>query len=63
MTLSEEIRAYLDFLIQHEQTCQASDCRTCQVARDLYEAVQNRLFEDGVRDAAPHLEVATRHAR
>ena len=44
MTKNDEMRIYLDFVLDHERGCALENCETCQTARNIYESVRGLLF-------------------
>jgi len=44
MTTNQEIREYLDYLLDHEGTCVRENCAVCQCARNVYDSARNLIF-------------------
>ena len=44
MSTNDEMRAYLSYLLRHQQECAAENCKTCQTAQSVYEFTRNRIF-------------------
>ena len=44
MTTNDEMRAYLSYLVQHQQECTAEDCPECRTAQNVYEHIRNIIF-------------------
>lgn len=39
---NQQTRAYLSFLLDHEDGCLAEDCPLCQMAQSIYDLVRSR---------------------
>lgn len=46
MSGNDEIRGFLDYLVEHERECARENCPLCQSARNVYESVRNVIFSD-----------------
>jgi hypothetical protein len=46
MSGNDEIRGFLDYLVDHERDCARENCPVCQSARNVYESVRNVIFSD-----------------
>jgi hypothetical protein len=44
MSTNDEMRAYLSYLVRHQQECTVENCRDCQTAQNVYEYVQGMIF-------------------
>ena len=44
MTANEEMRAFLNYLLRHQQECTAENCPDCQTAQNVYEFTRNMIF-------------------
>jgi hypothetical protein len=44
MSGNEEIRGFLDYLVDHERGCTRENCPICQSAQNVYESVRNVIF-------------------
>lgn len=44
MTTNDEMRAFLSYLVQHQETCKVENCADCQTAQSIYEFVRNKIF-------------------
>ena len=44
MRKNEEIRAYLNYVMEHEGGCPRESCPTCQSARNIYQSVSDLIF-------------------
>lgn len=44
MSTNDEMRAYLNYLLRHQQECTAENCSTCQSAQSVYEFTRSRIF-------------------
>lgn len=44
MTANDEMRAYLDYLVRHEQECTAENCDDCKTAQAIYDFTRNLIF-------------------
>lgn len=44
MSTNDEMRAYLSYLVQHQQECTAESCPVCQTAQNVYEHVREMIF-------------------
>ena len=44
MSTNDEMRAYLSFLVRHQQECTVENCRDCQRAQSVYELARNMIF-------------------
>jgi hypothetical protein len=44
MTANEEMRAFLSYLVRHQQECNIENCPDCQTAQNIYEFARNRIF-------------------
>jgi len=44
MTANEEMRAFLKYLLRHQQECTAENCADCQTADHVYEFTRTMLF-------------------
>lgn len=46
MSGNDEIRGFLDYLVEHERDCARENCPVCQSAQNVYESVRNVIFSD-----------------
>lgn len=46
MSGNDEIRGFVDFLVDHERDCARENCPICQSAQNVYESVRNVIFSD-----------------
>lgn len=44
MSTNDEMRAYLSYLVRHQQECTAENCADCQTAQSIYEFTRNMIF-------------------
>ena len=57
MTQNDEIRSYLDHMLEHERACALENCPACQSAQKVYETVRGLIFS-GV--AYPQVAITAR---
>ena len=46
MTHNDEMRSYLDYVLDHERGCALENCPTCQSARNVYEHIRALIFAE-----------------
>ena len=46
MSANDEIRGFLEHLVDHERDCARENCPICQSAQNMYESVRNVIFSD-----------------
>jgi hypothetical protein len=44
MSANDEMRAFLNQLLRHQQECTAENCANCQAAQHVYEFTRNMIF-------------------
>ena len=44
MSANDEMRAYLSYLVRHQQECTVENCADCQTARNVYDFTRNLIF-------------------
>ncbi|GEM_PF-3380291 len=44
MSTNDEMRAYLSYLVQHQQDCTVENCADCRTAQNVYEYIQKMIF-------------------
>jgi len=44
MSTNDEMRAYLSYLVGHQQDCTAENCPDCQTAQSVYEHIRSMIF-------------------
>ena len=44
MSVNDEMRAYLSYLVRHQQECTAENCADCQTAQNVYEFTRGMIF-------------------
>lgn len=46
MSTNNEMRTYLDYVLDHERDCILENCPICQSAQNIYESVRSLIFSD-----------------
>ncbi len=54
---NDEMRVYLQELMEHERTCDAEDCGVCESAHNVYQVVRSLVFSEIVY---PDVAIAAR---
>lgn len=44
MSANDEMRAYLNYLVRHQQECTAENCPDCRTAENIYDFTRNLIF-------------------
>lgn len=44
MSANDEMRAYLSYLVRHQQECTVERCPDCQTAQNIYDFTRNLIF-------------------
>ena len=44
MSANDEMRAFLSYLVRHQQDCTAENCTDCQTAQNVYAFTRNMIF-------------------
>ena len=44
MSVNDEMRSYLSYLVRHQQECTAENCADCQTAQNVYDFTRNLIF-------------------
>jgi len=44
MNANDEMREYLQHLLDHQGSCTIENCATCQIALNMYESIRSRIF-------------------
>lgn len=44
MSTNDEMRAYLNYLTEHQQDCTAENCPDCRTAQNVYEFLRGAIF-------------------
>jgi len=44
MSANDEMRAYLNYLVRHQQECTAEKCPDCQMAQHIFDFTRNLIF-------------------
>ena len=44
MSANDEMRAYLSYLVRHQQECTVENCADCQTAQNIYEFTRSMIF-------------------
>jgi hypothetical protein len=44
MSANDEMRAYLSYLVRHQQECTVEQCPDCLMAQNVYEFTSNLIF-------------------
>jgi ribosomal protein S27E len=44
MSTNDEMRAYLNYLVRHQQECSLENCPECQMAQHIYDFTQSMIF-------------------
>ncbi|HLK47806.1 MAG TPA: hypothetical protein VKT49_06710 [Bryobacteraceae bacterium] len=44
MSNNDEMRAYVNYLLRHQQECTLENCNVCQTAQSIYEFTRNMIF-------------------
>jgi len=55
MCANDEMRVYLEELVDHERTCEVNNCSLCQAAQNIYSVVRNLIFS---AVDYPHITIA-----
>ena len=44
MSTNDEMRAYLSYLVRHQQECTVEKCADCRTAQSIYDLTRNMIF-------------------
>ncbi|HEY1239989.1 MAG TPA: hypothetical protein VGF16_05505 [Bryobacteraceae bacterium] len=44
MSANDEMRAYLNYLVRHQQECTGENCADCQTAQHVFDFTRNLIF-------------------
>lgn len=44
MSANDEMRAYLNYLVRHQQECTVENCADCQMAEHIFDFTRNLIF-------------------
>lgn len=44
MSANDEMRAYLNYLVRHQQECTVEHCADCQTAEHVFDFTRNLIF-------------------
>lgn len=44
MSVNDEMRSYLSYLVRHQQECTTENCADCRTAQNVYDFTRNLIF-------------------